>query len=422
MMPGSRSPLFRKEAQDAQRATVFGSIVLAGPVSFATATAVAICIALGVILLFMFGSYTRRTTVTGVVVPNTGLVKIYAPQPGIVLVRHVTEGQHVEKGHSMFVVSRELHSAANGQTHAALIASAHQRKIALQHEIDKVRILHRSELDRLHARIADLRAELGRIDVQLASQERRTHLAVDATLRYDRLLANDFISKDEAQQRHADLFDQQSRLQGLKRERAASALALNDAINELSGLGPKHQNQVSQMRRSVIDVDQTVIESEAQREFIVTAPESGTVAAVLTEPGQTADGSRPLASIVPDGAHWQAHLFVPSEAIGFIRTDDSVLIRYQAYPYQKFGQYAAKVVSIARSALSAAELSNSGAPPEIMGSFYRVTVALKEQDVTAYGASQKLQAGMSLHADVFRERRRLYEWVLEPLYSMTGKL
>ncbi|MET5012441.1 secretion protein HlyD, partial [Burkholderia pseudomallei] len=31
-------------------------------------------------------------------------------------------------------------------------------------------------------------------------------------------------------------------------------------------------------------------------------------------------------------------------------------------------------------------------------------------------------AGMALQADVLQERRRLYEWVLEPLYSLTGKL
>ncbi|HCU85527.1 MAG TPA: secretion protein HlyD, partial [Methylophilus sp.] len=30
--------------------------------------------------------------------------------------------------------------------------------------------------------------------------------------------------------------------------------------------------------------------------------------------------------------------------------------------------------------------------------------------------------GMLLDADVMLERRRLYEWVLEPLISLTGKL
>jgi membrane fusion protein len=53
---------------------------------------------------------------------------------------------------------------------------------------------------------------------------------------------------------------------------------------------------------------------------------------------------------------------------------------------------------------------------------YRITVNLAAQAVTAYGQPQMLQAGMSLDADILQERRRLYEWVLEPLYSLTGKL
>ncbi|AOK05610.1 HlyD family secretion protein [Burkholderia sp. AU28942] len=417
-----RSALFRKQAQDAQHVPALGSIVLVRPISFATVTGIAICMAMGVILLFGFGSYTRRTTVSGVIMPSTGLVKVYAPQSGVVLTRHITEGMRVKKGQPIFTVSSELHSTVGGQMHVAVIAQARKRKVAMQQEMDKLQILQQNELNALQAKIRNLHAELGRIDIQLTSQQRRTALAADAAARYDSLLAADFISKDQAQERHAGLFDQQSRLQGLQRERAASAQALTDAINERSGLPLKHQNQLSQIKRSMIDVDLSMIEHEAKREFVVTAPESGAVEAVLLESGQTTDGSRPLATIVPEGAHWQAHLFVPSEAVGFLRIGDAVLIRYKAYPYQKFGQYAAKIVSIASSALSAAELSNSGAPVEMSGTFYRITAALRNQDITAYGKPQKLQAGMSLHADVLQERRRLYEWVLEPLYSLTGKL
>ena len=53
---------------------------------------------------------------------------------------------------------------------------------------------------------------------------------------------------------------------------------------------------------------------------------------------------------------------------------------------------------------------------------YLISVALESQSITAYGVDQPLQAGMLLEADVLQERRRLYEWVLEPLLSITGKL
>jgi membrane fusion protein len=39
----------------------------------------------------------------------------------------------------------------------------------------------------------------------------------------------------------------------------------------------------------------------------------------------------------------------------------------------------------------------------------------------AYGAPRQLRAGMAVEADVLLETRRLYEWVLEPLYSLRGR-
>lgn len=53
---------------------------------------------------------------------------------------------------------------------------------------------------------------------------------------------------------------------------------------------------------------------------------------------------------------------------------------------------------------------------------YRIVVSLTRQAVTAYGQPIALQPGMQLEADVIIERRRLIEWVLDPLYTLTGKL
>jgi membrane fusion protein len=391
-------------------------------VSFAFLTAAAAGMALVVILFFAFGSYTRRTTVEGVVTPDTGLVKLYSKQPGVVLGKHVVEGQRVTRGQVLYTISTDLQSASAGDTQAALIEQARQRKASLQQELAKTRRLQGDERDTLTAKIAGLRTQLVGIDDQLASQRTRMSLAADAAARYAGLLAQDYISTDQAQQQEADLLDQRSKLNSLQRDRAGTAQLLKEAVNDLAGLSLKQQNQLSQIDRSVIDVDQSLIESEAKRELVIATPETGTATAVIAEPGQMADTSHPLASIVPADAHWQAYLFVPSAAVGFIHVGDPVLIRYQAFPYQKFGQYAASVVSIARTALSSSELATSGGPTGSDSTFYRITVALKSQHVTAYDKPQPLQAGMALQADVLQERRRLYEWVLEPLYSLTGKL
>jgi membrane fusion protein len=119
----------------------------------------------------------------------------------------------------------------------------------------------------------------------------------------------------------------------------------------------------------------------------------------------------------------QAHLYAPSRAIGFIRPADHVLLRYQAFPYQKFGHAQGVVASVSRTALSASELAGAPTGAAANGEpLYRITVILARPTITAYGKPQPLQAGMLVDADILQEKRKLYEWVLEPLYSLTGKL
>ena len=92
-----------------------------------------------------------------------------------------------------------------------------------------------------------------------------------------------------------------------------------------------------------------------------------------------------------------------------------MLLRYEAYPYQKFGHYEGVVASISRSAVNPGEL-----PPQLAavggmtGSatepVYLITVQLARQTVTAYGRQVDLQPGMRLEADIALETRRLAQW------------
>ncbi|HKX94890.1 MAG TPA: HlyD family efflux transporter periplasmic adaptor subunit, partial [Methylibium sp.] len=163
--------------------------------------------------------------------------------------------------------------------------------------------------------------------------------------------------------------------------------------------------------------------------LVVHAPVDGVVSAVLAQPGQTVTPAAALASLVPAGSQLQAHLYAPSSALGFVRTDQPVLLRYQAYPYQKFGQQSGRVLQVARTPLQATELAgvplagvSSTASTVSAEPLYRITVALQRQDVAAYGQAQPLAAGMQLEADVQLDRRRLIEWLFEPLLGLGDRV
>jgi membrane fusion protein len=195
--------------------------------------------------------------------------------------------------------------------------------------------------------------------------------------------------------------------------------------SDLRDLPLKFQAKAANIERNIVSTGQELAEAEARREVIVPAPQNGVVTAIQAEIGGGVKSAVPLLSILPAGTRLEAHLYASSRAIGFLQVGQKVLLRYQAYPYQKFGHYEGVVAAISGSATSPAEL-----PPQLAGltSFfgatepvYRITVTPARQDVTAYGKPVALQPGMQLDADIVIERRQLIEWVLDPLYSFTGK-
>ncbi len=416
--------LFREQAIASQQPKWMGEIVLIRPISFTFLTLFAVALA-GIVCAFLiWGSYTKRSTVAGQLTPDTGLLKIYVPQPGIVLEKHVAEGQAVKSGDILYVLSSERHSSRIGDTQAAISSQVELRQASLRDEMQKTRGLQQEERSGLIKKIDALKNELMQLASQIEGQGARVKLSEDTVARYQSLLDQDYISKEQLQSKQEEWLDQKARLQSLGRDRISIGRELSAQQSELAGLSLKHQNQIAQIERLLSSTGQELTESEAKRRLVITATQAGVATAVIAEVGQSVDGNRPLVSIVPQGARLRADLYAPSRAIGFVKPGDKVLIRYQAYPYQKFGHQQGEVETVVKTALPTTELNglpnaqsgNSGEP------LYRVSVKLAAQSVNAYGKPQALQAGMLLDADVLQEQRRLYEWVLEPLYSLTGKL
>lgn len=416
--------LFREQALTAQQTKRLGDIVLIRPISFAFLTACAVVLASIVCAFLIWGSYTKHSTVSGQLIPDTGLIKVYVPQSGIVIEKHVKEGLQVRAGEVLYVLSSERQSSTFGPTQSSISRQVEQRQASLRDEMQKTRQLQQEQRSGLRNKIASLNNELVKLDNQIAGQQDRVKLAEETLKRYQGLLQRDYISKEQFQQKQEDLLDQKNRQQSLERDRISVGRELSAQQTELSGLSLKHQNQLAQIDRTLTSTGQELTESEAKRRIVITAPESGIATAVIADTGQAVDGNRPLVSIVPTAATLRAELYAPSRAIGFVRPGDQVLIRYQAYPYQKFGHQKGVVESVAKTALPSNELNAIGNPMGNSSSepMYRITVKLTSQQVTAYGQPQSLQAGMLLDADVQQEKLQLYEWVLEPLYGLTGKL
>jgi membrane fusion protein len=418
----TKGPLFRAEAVNASQTKWLGEILLVQPLSFSVFTTLTAAMASLVVCFIMLGSYTQRSTISGQLAPDVGLLKIYAAQTGTVLEKRVSEGQWLRKGEAMYLVSGERQNGDRDGIQAKISRQVRLRTESLRNELMQTRRLQQDEQVALRKKIDGLFAEQANVVRQLAVQGDRITFAEAAMKRYSELLGKGYVSAEMAQQKQSDLLDQRNRMQTLERDKITIDRELESNRSELTSLPLRQRNQLEQIDRLIANGDQELIESEGKRQITITAPESGIVTAVTAEVGQLVDGSKPMAAIIPSSSVLQAQLFAPSRAIGFVRAGDHVLLRYQSYPYQKFGHARGVVASISRTALSASELIGAATTPGGDEPLYKIIVTLERQTITAYGEQQQLQTGMRVEADILHEKRKLYEWVLEPLYSLTGKL
>lgn len=150
------------------------------------------------------------------------------------------------------------------------------------------------------------------------------------------------------------------------------------------------------------------------------ASRSGIVTNLQAREGQQAQTSIPVLSLVPEGAGLTAQLLVPVRSAGFLETGQPLRIRYDAFPYQKFGLYTAEVVEVSNTVLLPDELLK--VPVTVREPVYRVSARLIQPFVQAYGRDFSLKPGMTLSADVQLTERSLLQWLLEPIYSLKGRL
>ncbi|HEV6965258.1 HlyD family secretion protein [Roseateles sp.] len=406
--------LFRREAVEHRQQKLYGEVLLHVPVSRWPITMVVVLIFV-VLLGFLFlGRYARKETVSGWLRPDGGLIRVEAPADGVVESLPANEGQQLSAGAEVATLR------LGGQLDASQsLAARLLMELALEREqLDlQVRATH-ERFERRAARLKDevvaMEVELGQYRKQLQTLDRRAELAQRQVQDQADLLKQGYIARRDADKLEEAWLSAQSRSEAVRQDMLTRDTTLRSTRHELAGLAYERDMALAELGEKRAALEQRSAEAARRGQVVLTAPVAAKLATLRVEPGAAVRAGALVADLLPQHGRLQVELFAPSRALGFLKPGDEVHLRLDAYPYQTFGTALGHVQAIARSAVDASELPVRQA---LQGPVYRVLVSLDALPPLA-GKAVELKAGMTLQGDLLLERRRIVEYLFEPLLGM----
>jgi membrane fusion protein len=113
-----------------------------------------------------------------------------------------------------------------------------------------------------------------------------------------------------------------------------------------------------------------------------------------------------------------ARLFVPTRAIGKVRPGQTVAIRYDAFPYQKYGTFKGQVEDVSNSVILPEELEKNS-PIKLAEPAYVLDVAIRRQSVMLDAERQvALRPDMLLTATIESDHRTILGWIGESVFGV----
>jgi membrane fusion protein len=375
-----------------------------------------IILLLASILFATLCSYTRRERVVGHLTPIGGISMVLAPASGYVERVLVHEGDHVKAKQVLAVIILPRRTT-EGNSQERIISSIAGRRKSIQDQLSKLDPELKFQIQDQQRQKALLEVEVNKIEAEISSNKESLKIS-DANLQaFKPLVEGKFISRPDFANREVEILNKKAQLSALERQRLELMRQIQQNDQSRKEYYFSQVQKKNELEKQLSSLEQDEVENRSKGEYVLEAPIDGIISTQLATPGQAFVDGQPMMSLLPERSSLYAELLVPSRSIGFINIGSAVKIRYQAFPFQKFGYQNGRVSQISLSALSKKELDANLPLSQGDDSYYRVVVALGKRSLNVNAQDLPLRPGMRLEADILLDSRRLIEWIIDPLHG-----
>ncbi|WP_158972650.1 HlyD family efflux transporter periplasmic adaptor subunit [Paraglaciecola sp. L3A3] len=413
------SELFRQQALDAQKQRLYGNICLAQPLSLTVLTLTLTTVVIAIMLFLCFTNYARKETVHGYLKPEEGLIQSYTERGGVVDQLFVQEGSKVVAGQplALIVTAQILDSGEELSDKLALELSNQSR--LLDEQWQQQERLQEEESLRLSQRLSVLNDSLAGLVRQQKLQREKIALLEAQQSQYYKLQQQGYISELELQQQLEKHLIGRQDLESLLRSTLQQKNEIQQLEHELVTLADRYGVKRTEIAQQQSELSRQSSHLQNSHKLVINATHSGTITAIQVDKGQGVQHNTLLMSLLPEGAELVAELMLPTRSAGFIKIGDVARLRFEAFPHQRFGLMQSHIVRVDQALITQA---TNSLPVPLTEPVYRARSKLSEQSIRGYGQEFTLKSGMLLEADIVLDTRSLLDWMLDPIYSLQGRI
>ncbi|HCI4212576.1 secretion permease [Klebsiella pneumoniae] len=378
---------------------------------------------IALIVAVIFCKFTQRIDVKGEVITLPHSINVFSPQQGFIIKQYVKIGDLVKKNQPLYEIDVSRNTSS-GNVSAAQVESINE-KIYNSEEIIK-KLVHNKK-QTLNALNEQLKTSTDSLKVtirMLQNTQAGLKKMYDNLASYDKYLSDGLITKDQYNYQHSLYFQQQSAYQSLVSQKMQLESQITQLNSDKVTKAADFDNQISSQYNQTNDYKNQLIESNANGNLIVKATADGRIESLSATQGQTVDNGSSLAQIKPIGnVEYYLILWLPNNSIPYLKIGDSINIRYDAFPADKFGQFPGEIISISSMPASRQEMSeytnvNNGSTQQELA-LYKAIVKIKDKEFSYKGKTLSLSNGLKAQAVVFLEERPLYMWMFTPIYKIS---
>jgi HlyD family secretion protein len=284
------------------------------------------------------------------------------------------------------------------------------------------------EMGDYRAQAQALESRLGQIDSQIQTDEAtipgiRQQLGMSQRVveMYDRLQRQKAAATLDILRSQSSLIDAQNRLKNTMGDRQKLIQQRGETVQDRQAFMDKwrsdHSQQLVETRQQLSEATEALNKANRMHELTeIAAPVDAVVLQVADRSaGSVLREAETLVTLVPDGADLYVEANVPSRDIGYIRVGDSVRVKLESYPFQRFGTITGTLSVISPDSVPLKESE------ETAHLVYHAQVKLNADAAALAKRGIMLKPGLVASAEIKTGTRSIASYLLDPVLRINDE-